>query len=170
MQIISKIKPLRMYATDVMDIRGSSLTRGNLYIIWEKTLEGWITSLDNLNKDRARFHINDVELLFSPISRISKFANIPYRAINLDKTIKKGLGGSKFKVVNSPSMLRGLNTSPVIFDLLNFIDEKAIVNRKMEDSKGVPQDNYMSVAVLNQVFNECIDRFYLDKQYPNKIL
>ena len=53
MQIISKIKPLRMYATDVMDIRGSSLTRGNLYIIWEKTLEGWITSLENLNKDRA---------------------------------------------------------------------------------------------------------------------
>ena len=170
MQIISKIKPLRLYATDVMDIRGSSLTRGNLYIIWEKTLEKWIAALDDLNKDRARFHINDVELLFSPISRVSKFMNLPYRATNLDKTVKKGLGGSKFKVVNSPSMLRGLNTSPVIFDLLNFIDEKGVVNRKMEDSKGVPQDNYMSVAVLNQVFNECIDRFYLDKQYPNKML
>ena len=91
MQIVSKINPLRLYATDVMDIRGSSLTRGNLYVIWENTLEGFLNQLDNLNGNKTKFHINPVELLYSPLNRTSKFNNIPYRATGLDKTIKNKL-------------------------------------------------------------------------------
>ena len=120
MQIVSKINPLRLYLTDVMDVRGSSLTRGNLYIIWENTLEGFLNKLDDLNGNKTKFHINQVELLFAPLNRTSKFNNIPYRVNNLDKTVKKGMGAHKYKIVNSPSMLRNLNTAPVMFDLINF--------------------------------------------------
>lgn len=170
MQIVSKINPLRLYLTDVMDVRGSSLTRGNLYIIWENTLEGFLNKLDDLNGNKTKFHINQVELLFAPLNRTSKFNNIPYRVNNLDKTVKKGMGAHKYKIVNSPSMLRNLNTAPVMFDLINFIDEKAVLNKKMNDKNGVAQDNYMGVSIMEQVFNEVLDRFYMDKQYPNKIL
>ena len=170
MQIISKINPLRLYATDVMDIRGSSLTRGNLYIIWENTLEGFLTKLDGLNGNKTKFHINTVDMLFAPMNRTSKFNNIPYRVSNLDKTVKKGLGAHKYKLVNTPSMLRSLNTAPVMFDLLNFLDEKAVLNKKLPDEKGVMQENYLGVTILKQVFDEVIDRYYLDKSYPNKML
>ena len=170
MQIVSKINPLRLYMTDVMDIRGSSLMRGNLYIIWENTLESFLTKLDGLNGNKTKFHINTVEMLFAPLNRTSKFNNIPYRASNLDKTVKKGLGAHKYKLVNSPAMLRNLNTAPVMFDLLNFLDEKAVLNKKLPDDKGVMQENYLGVTLLKKVFEEAVDRYFLDKSYPNKML
>ena len=171
MQIVNKINPLRLYATDVMDVKGSSLKRGNLYIVWEKTLEGFLKQLDNLNGNKTKFHINPVELLFAPLNRTSKFNNIPYRATGLDKTIKKGLGAThNYSLVTSTSMLRNLNTAPVMFDLINFLDEKAVVNKKMPDRNGVVQENYMGITIMRQVFEEVVDRYYLDKQYPNKML